>query len=120
MKKLSKLIITTGLAVGLAFSMSLANSTFAADGAALYKKNCKKCHGDQGQGKKSKKDPSKFRYEPVNHLTSDELVKSLNDYRAALASGKELDKSVKKMAKAAAKLDDAGVVSVSDFIDGLK
>lgn len=120
MKKTWKSTISWGLAsaVALAFAIGGASPVYA--DAALYKKHCKKCHGTEGQGKKSKKDPSKFTYDPINQMTKEELVKSLQDYRDKFNSGEKLEKSVKKMAKPAAKLDDSQIESIAEFVASLK
>jgi len=38
----------------------------ASPGLQLYKKACKKCHSELGQGKKSKADSSQFKYPPIH------------------------------------------------------
>lgn len=51
-KSLTLAVISTALLAGLS------NLSWAADGAALYKKKCAGCHGQQGEGKPAVKAPA--------------------------------------------------------------
>lgn len=115
-------MILAGIVVG-ASALILGGTpmgAIAVDGAALYKKQCKKCHGKKGEGKKNKKKPGKFKYQPVNGLTQEELIKSLSDYKKMWDGKSWKDKTEKKMAKATKKLDDGKIKLIADFIVTLK
>jgi cytochrome c553 len=43
--------------ISFALLVSLSNLSWAEDGAALYKKKCAGCHGQQGEGKPAMKAP---------------------------------------------------------------
>ncbi|MBC8258771.1 MAG: c-type cytochrome [SAR324 cluster bacterium] len=92
------------------------NLIAAEDSAKLYKKQCKKCHGKKGEGKKFKKEPEKFKYAPINELSQDELLESLNKYFKMWSAKNWENKKEKKMAKATKKLDDAKIQTLAEFI----
>jgi len=63
--------------ISLALLATLSNLSWAADGAALYKKKCAGCHGQQGEGKPAMKAPalkgtSLSAEKVVDHLTKGE------------------------------------------------
>jgi len=55
--------------------------TAAADGAQIYKKQCKKCHGKKAEGKRQKKNPEKYKYAPLIELSQQELLEALLKYQ---------------------------------------
>jgi len=58
-----------GMGMGLMIISTWSKPVVATSpGSQLYKKACKKCHGDLGRGKKSKGDSSQFKYPPINEM----------------------------------------------------
>jgi len=100
-------------------SLFLASNVYAGspvfNGEKLYKKHCKKCHGLEGEGKRNKKNPKKYKYKPVNVYTENELKDILIEYREM--RGLPISYQEKKMVKAALRLRTSGeVAAVSEFI----
>lgn len=76
-------------------------------GAALYKKNCKACHGPTAKGMAS--------YPKLVDKTADYLVDRLERYRA----GEKFGPNTPLMAPRAKKLTDEEIVDISSFIVSL-
>ena len=87
----------------------------ASPGSQLYKKACKKCHGELGQGKKSSADSSQFKYPPINEMPEEDLLKVMAEYKE-MWQEKSYDKKQKRMAKSAAQLSDEEMKAVIAFI----
>jgi len=94
--------------------------TAAADGAQIYKKQCKKCHGKKAEGKRQKKNPEKYKYAPLIELSQQELLEALLKYQQMWNKKSWENKIEKKMAKATKKLDEAKIKALSEFIVTLK
>jgi len=100
----------------LIISTTIEMSVAAPVGLALYKKACKKYHGKLGEGKKSKADPSKFKYPPINQLSEENLGKAINKYRE-MWQRQTFNKTEKKMAKPSGKLSDEDIKALVAFIN---
>jgi cytochrome c553 len=87
----------------------------ASPGSQLYKKACKKCHGELGQGKKNKADSSQFKYPPIHEMPEEDLLKELAEYKE-MWQEKSYNKKQKRMAKSAAQLSDEEIKAVIMFI----
>jgi cytochrome c553 len=94
--------------------------TAAEDGAQIYKKQCKKCHGKKAEGKRQKKNPEKYKYAPLIKLSQQELLEALLKYQQMWNNKSWENKIEKKMAKATKKLDEAKIKALSEFIVTLK
>jgi len=109
-----KRILTTGAIVTVA--MFAATSLFAADGKALYEKNCAKCHGADGKGdtKMGKK------LEAKDYSTA-KAWEGLTD-AAAIKSVKEglKDKSGKEIMKPTEGVTEADAKAIIDYMKTLK
>ena len=117
-KLLSAVFILSVLALLLGTVPS--SVTAAADGAQIYKKQCKKCHGKKAEGKRQKKDPEKYKYAPLIELSQQELLEALLKYQQMWNKKSWENKIEKKMAKATKKLDEAKIKALSEFIVTLK
>ncbi len=87
----------------------------ASPGSQLYKKACKKCHGELGQGKKSKADSSQFKYPPIHEMPEEDLLKAMAEYEE-MWQKKSYNKKQKRMAKSAGRLSDDEMQAVIAFI----
>jgi len=117
-KLLSAVFILSVLALLLGTVPS--SVTAAADGAQIYKKQCKKCHGKKAEGKRQKKNPEKYKYAPLIELSQQELLEALLKYQQMWNKKSWENKIEKKMAKATKKLDEAKIKALSEFIVTLK
>jgi cytochrome c553 len=117
-KLLSAVFILSVLALLLGTVPS--SVTAAADGAQIYKKQCKKCHGKKAEGKRQKKNPEKYKYAPLLELSQQELLEALLKYQQMWNKKSWENKIEKKMAKATKKLDEAKIKALSEFIVTLK
>jgi len=81
----------------------------------LYKKTCKKCHGELGQGKKSKADSSQFKYPPIHVMSEEDLLNAMTNYREMWQKN-SYKKEQKRMAKTAGGLSDEEMNAVIAFI----
>ena len=88
----------------------LAGSVFAADGATVYKK-CVACHGSKGEKMYLNKVPA------LNTLTKEEIVESLNGYKAGTLDKFKSSAMMKPIAKP---LSDEDIAAVSEYIPTLK
>ncbi|MGA2981513.1 MAG: cytochrome c [Terriglobales bacterium] len=101
--KSSKLLIALS-ATAIVLCLALPVSSFAADGAAVYKAKCAMCHGPEGQGKVG----------PAlkgTNLSADQIV-------ALLSNGDDAKKPPHKKALNGVSADDAK--AVADFVKSLK
>ena len=109
-----KTTFITGAIVSIA--IFAANTTFAADGKALYEKNCVKCHGADGKGetKMGKKLQAKDYSNP-------KTWEGLTD-AAAIKSVKEgfKDKGGKEIMKPTEGVTDADAKAIVDYMKTLK
>jgi len=87
----------------------------ASPGSQLYQKACKKCHGELGQGKKSKADSSQFKYPPIHEIPEEDLVVTMAAYKR-MWQKKSYKKNEKRMAKSAGRLSDEEMRAVIAFI----
>jgi cytochrome c553 len=87
----------------------------ASPGSQLYKKVCKKCHGELGRGKKSKADSSQFKYPSIHEMTEENLLKAMAEYKE-MWQEKSYNKKEKRMAKSAGRLSNEEVKTVIAFI----
>ena len=93
----------------VAFSLTVANVSLAADGAALFKQNCASCHGETG-----KADTPAGKAMKVPALAGDAKVAGMSDA--------ELTAAIKANAKHAAvlkKVTDADIPAVAAYVKGL-
>jgi len=106
------------LAVGIGFMIiSTRSEPVIADspGLQVYQKNCKKCHGELGRGKKSKADSSQFKYPPIHEMQEEDLLKAMANYREVWQK-RTYNRKDKRMAKSAGRLSDEEVKAVIAFI----
>ena len=111
------------LGMALVFALSLYTPVHAeVTGQDIYNKNCKKCHGKDGEGKKSEEAPDKFKYEPLNNKPREEMEKKIKELRAKFSNNEEFkEKEQKKAAEIKSRLkDDAEIKAVLDYIETLK
>ena len=87
----------------------------ASPGLQLYKKACKKCHGELGRGKKSKADSSQFKYPPIYEMPEEDLLKAMVKYKEMWLK-KTYNKKEKRMAKSVGRLSDEEMKAVIAFI----
>ncbi len=87
----------------------------ASPGLQLYHKACKKCHGELGQGKKSKADSSQFKYPPIHEMPEEDLLKAMAGYKERWQK-KSYNKKEKRMAKTAGRLSDEEIKVLIAFI----
>ncbi len=87
----------------------------ASPGLQLYKKACKKCHGELGRGKKGKADTNQFKYPPIHEMPEEDLLKDMAKYKE-LWQEKSYNKKQKRMAKSAGQLNDEETKAVIAFI----
>ena len=87
----------------------------APPGSKLYQKNCKKCHGESGQGKISKADSSQFKYPPIHEMLEDDLLQAMANYKKMWLE-KTYTKKEKRMAKSAGRLRDEETKALIVFI----
>jgi cytochrome c553 len=87
----------------------------ASPGLQLYKKACKKCHGELGRGKKSKADSSQFKYPPIHEMPEEDLLKAMVKYKEMWLK-KTYNKKEKRMAKSVGRLSDEEMKAVIAFI----
>jgi len=87
----------------------------ASPGLQLYHKACKKCHGELGQGKKSKADSSQFKYTPIHEMPEEDLLMAMAGYKERWQK-KSYNKKEKRMAKTAGRLSDEEIKVVIAFI----
>jgi cytochrome c553 len=87
----------------------------ASPGSQLYQKACKKCHGELGQGKKSKADSSQFKYPPIHEIPEEDLLVAMAAYKE-MWQKKSYEKNEKRMAKSAGRLSDEEIKAVIAFI----
>ncbi len=111
-----KMIWFMALGMGLVI-ISMWSESIVADspGSQVYQKACKICHGELGQGKKSKGDSSQFKYPPIHEIPGEELLKAMADYRE-MWQEKTYSKKDKRMAKSAGRLSDEDMKAVIAFI----
>ena len=114
MKQITRWTMRGGIGF-LMISTPLATVVAAPEGLALYKQACKKCHGKLGEGKKSKAEPDKFKYPPINQLSPEDLGKTINKYREMWQT-QSFNKTEKKMAKSVGKLSDEEIAALIEFI----
>mgnify|MGYP000878174036 CR=1 FL=1 len=88
----------------------LAVGSFATDGAAVYKK-CVACHGAKAEKPYMNKVPA------LNTLSKEEIVESLNGYKAGTLDKFKSSAMMKPMAKP---LSDEDIAAVADYIQTLK
>lgn len=112
-------IIIPFLAAALVLSGGFTPLYAAPDAKKLYKKTCKKCHGKRGEGKKQKKNPGKFKYNPVNDVEEQKLLEAMIKYRRMWVEKTFEDKYEKKMAKSVRKLSDEEIKILAAFIPTL-
>ncbi len=108
----------TILAVGMGLMMiSTWSGPVVADshGSQVYKKACKKCHGKQGLGKKSKVEAGQFKYPPIYEMSEEDLLTAMTKYREMWQTN-TYNKNKKRMAKAAGRLSDDEMTAVVAFI----
>jgi len=106
------------LAVGMGLMMISTWSeavVAASPGSQLYKKACKKCHGELGRGKKTKADSSQFKYPPIHEMPEQDLLKAMANYKE-MWQEKSYNKKQKRMAKSAERLSDEEMKAVIAFI----
>jgi len=104
------------LGMGLMIISTWSESVVAASpGSQLYKKACKKCHGELGRGKKSKADSSQFKYPPIHEMAEEDLLKAMAEYKE-MWQEKSYNKKQKRMAKSAGQLNDEEIKAVIVFI----
>jgi len=84
-------------------------------GSQVYKKACKKCHGKQGLGKKSKAEAGQFKYPPIYEMSEEDLLTAMTKYRE-IWQANTYNKNEKRMAKAAGRLSDDEMTAVVVFI----
>jgi len=87
----------------------------ASPGSQLYQKACKKCHGELGQGKKSKADSGQFKYPPIHEIPEEDLLVAMAAYKE-MWQKKSYEKNEKRMAKSAGRLSDEEIKAVIAFI----
>jgi len=109
MKRLLAILSLTGFIVALA-----APSAFAQDGAALYKKKCKTCHG--ADGTRTKAGEKKGAPEKLGAAAKS---KSIDHIKKTIANGVVKD-GKKKMPGYAKKWSDAEIEAVAKFVKTLK
>lgn len=101
---MKKLLVLSALAC---FSVA----AFAADGATIYNTQCKSCHGPKANTKAFGKVP------PLDLLTDAQRISILKEYKA----GKRNKFGMGGMMKMkTAKLSDADIKAVADYIGTLK
>ena len=108
-------LITAALVIGGGFSPLHA----AVDAKKLYKKTCKKCHGKRGEGKKEKKNPGKFKYNPVNDVEEQKLLEAMLKYKLMWEEKTFENSREKKMAKSVRKLSEEEMKILASFIPTL-
>lgn len=102
--------------VGLMTVSIWSETVVAADpGSQVYKKVCKKCHGEQGQGKKSKSESDQFKYPPIHEMTEADLLTAMTKYQD-MWQEKSYNKKEKRMAKATGRLSDEDMMAVVSYI----
>jgi len=89
---------------------AFSSAAFAADGATLYKK-CVACHGAKAEKPYMNKVPA------LNTLSKEEIVESLNGYKAGTLDKFKSSAMMKPMAKP---LSDEDIAAVADYIQTLK
>ena len=92
----------------------------AEDGAKIYKKQCKKCHGKNAEGKREKKNPEIYKYAPLIELSQQELLDALLKYQQMWNKKSWENKIEKKMAKTTKKLTETQIQTLSEYIVTLK
>ncbi len=110
--------LRTFLALGMGLVMiSTWSGPVVADssGSQVYKKVCKKCHGKQGLGKKSKAEAGQFKYPPIYEMSEEDLLTAMTKYREMWQTN-TYNKNEKRMAKAAGRLSDDEMTAVVAFI----
>jgi len=111
-----KMIWFMAVGMGLVIISTWSEAVVAASpGSQVYQKACKICHGELGQGKKSKGDSSQFKYPPIHEIPGEDLLKAMTVYRE-IWQEKSYSKKDKRMAKAAGRLSDEDVKAVIAFI----
>ena len=83
------------------------------------KKTCKKCHGKRGEGKKEKKNPGKFKYNPVNDVEEQKLLEEMLKYKLMWEEKTFENSREKKMAKSVRKLSEEEMKILASFIPTL-
>ncbi len=111
-----KLLMILAVGMGLMMISTWSEPVVAASpGSQVYKKVCKKCHGEQGQGKKSKAQTGQFKYPPIHEMPKEDLLTAMTKYEE-LWQKKTYNKKEKRMAKAAGRLSDEEMKAVVAFI----
>jgi cytochrome c len=104
------------LGVGLMMISTWSQPVVAAfPGSQLYKEECKKCHGELGQGKRNKADSSQFKYPPIYEMSEEDLLKAMTNYKE-MWKKKTYNKEEKRMARSAGRLSDEETKAVVTFI----
>ncbi len=101
------LCFATACAIGVSW-MSPAQAQDVAAGEALYKKECRGCHGPTAKGLAS--------YPRLVGQTSDYLIDRLERYR----KGEKFGPNTMLMAPRAKKLSDDDIVNIVNFIASLE
>ena len=93
----------------VAFSLSVANVSLAADGAALFKQHCASCHGETG-----KADTPAGKALKVPALAGDAKVAGMSDADVTAAI-----KANPKHAAVLKKVTDADLAALAAYVKGL-
>lgn len=100
--------VSLGIALGVALVLAPALLTAQEpDGAALYAKSCKSCHGPDGTP-------------PAKMASMYEGLKALQPERSVDSIAADISKGVGKMKGYAGKMTDAEVMAVAKFVKTLK
>jgi len=105
MKTLIPVIVATALTIG--------SNAKAADGAAIYSKECAKCHGADGKG-----DTKMGKKLKIKDLTVE--VAKLSDERIAASIKEGVNEGDKVRMKPIKGLGDADIAAVVAYVKGLK
>jgi mono/diheme cytochrome c family protein len=99
--------------LALAFSILLPSAALAADGKAIYDKNCASCHGADGKGNESKAKVLKLDATKLNLGREETAGLSRDDAKKIVVEGKG------KMPKYGTKLSAEDVDAALDYAIGL-